>query len=116
MGTFLALSGIAPDGLLVPTLALAGTFMGMSSCNIWAMTQTLAGREVVGRWTGVQNFVGNFAGIVAPTLTGFLLDRTGHFYWAFFITTAVVWLGAISWVFIVGPIEPVDWTSHQQVA
>ena len=116
MGTFLALSGIAPDGLLVPTLALAGAFMGMSSCNIWAMTQTLAGREVVGRWTGVQNFVGNFAGIVAPTLTGFLLDRTGHFYWAFFITTAVVWLGAISWVFIVGPIEPVEWTPHPQVA
>jgi MFS family permease len=116
MGTFLALSGIAPDGLLVPTLALAGAFMGMSSCNIWAMTQTLAGREVVGRWTGVQNFLGNFAGIVAPILTGFLLDRTGHFYWAFFITTAVVWLGAISWVFIVGPIEPVDWTPHPQVA
>jgi MFS family permease len=116
MGTFLALSGIAPDGLLVPTLALAGAFMGMSSCNIWAMTQTLAGREVVGRWTGVQNFLGNFAGIVAPILTGFLLDRTGHFYWAFFITAAVVWLGAISWVFIVGPIEPVDWTPHPQVA
>ncbi len=116
MGTFLALSGIAPDGLLVPTLALAGAFMGMSSCNIWAMTQTLAGREVVGRWTGVQNFVGNFAGIVAPILTGFLLDRTGHFYWAFCITAAVVWLGAISWVFIVGPIEPVDWTPHPQVA
>jgi ACS family D-galactonate transporter-like MFS transporter len=116
MGTFLALSGIAPDGLLVPSLALAGAFMGMSSCNIWAMTQTLAGREVVGRWTGVQNFLGNFAGIVAPILTGFLLDRTGHFYWAFFITTAVVWLGAISWVFIVGPIEPVDWTPHPQVA
>ena len=116
MGAFLALSGIASDGLLVPTLAIAGTFMGMSSCNIWAMTQTLAGREVVGRWTGVQNFVGNFAGIVAPMLTGFLLDRTGHFYWAFFITTAVVWLGAISWVFIVGPIEPVDWTPHPKVA
>jgi sugar phosphate permease len=116
MGAFLALSGIASDGLLVPTLALAGIFMGTSSCNIWAMTQTLAGREVVGRWTGVQNFVGNFAGIVAPMLTGFLLDRTGHFYWAFFITTAVVWLGGISWVFIVGPIEPVEWTPHPKLA
>ena len=116
MGAFLALSGIAPDGLLLFALALAGIFMGMSSCNIWAMTQTLAGREVVGRWTGVQNFVGNFAGIVAPILTGFLLDRTGHFYWAFFITTAVVWLGAISWVFIVGPIQPIEWTPNPQVA
>ncbi len=116
MGAFLALSGIAPDRLLLSALALAGIFMGMSSCNIWAMTQTLAGREVVGRWTGVQNFVGNFAGIAAPTLTGFLLDRTGHFYWAFFITTAVVWLGAVSWVFIVGPIKPIDWTPHPKAA
>ena len=116
MGLFLALSGVAPDGLFLWTLALTGVFMGMSSCNIWAMTQTLAGPEMVGRWTGVQNFVGNFAGAVAPTLTGFLLDRTGHFYWAFFITTAVVWLGAISWVFIVGPIKPIDWSPNLKVA
>ena len=110
MGIFLALSGVAPDGVYLWTLALAGIFMGMSSCNIWAMTQTMAGPEMVGRWTGVQNFVGNFAGAVAPWLTGFLLDRTGHFYWAFFITTAVVWVGALSWIFIVGPIKPVEWT------
>jgi MFS transporter, ACS family, D-galactonate transporter len=116
MGIFLALSAMAPYGLFLWTLALAGVFMGISSCNIWAMTQTLAGREMVGRWTGVQNFVGNFAGAVAPWLTGFLLDRTGHFYWAFFITTAVVWLGAVSWIFIVGPIRPIDWTPRPQVA
>ncbi len=112
MGFFLAVSGVAPDGPFFWTLALAGIFMGMSSCNIWAMTQTLAGKEMVGRWTGVQNFVGNFAGAIAPWLTGFLLDRTGHFYWAFFITTAVVWIGALSWIFIVGPIKPVAWGSH----
>lgn len=112
MGIFLAISGIAPDWLFLWTLTIAGIFMGMSSCNIWAMTQTLAGREMVGRWTGVQNFVGNFAGAVAPWLTGFLLDRTGHFYWAFLITTAVVWAGALSWIFIVGPIKPVEWHTH----
>ena len=110
MGFFLAISGVAPSSVYLWTLAVAGIFMGMSSCNIWAMSQTLAGKEMVGRWTGVQNFVGNFAGAVAPWLTGFLLDRTGHFYWAFFITTAVVWLGAVSWIFIVGPIRPVEWT------
>ena len=112
MGIFLAISGVAPDSAYLLTLALSGIFMGMSSCNIWAMTQTLAGPQMVGRWTGVQNFVGNFAGAVAPWLTGFLLDRTGHFYWAFFITTAVVWVGALSWMFIVGSIKPVEWTDQ----
>ena len=114
MGIFLAISGVAPDGFYICTLSLAGIFMGMSSCNIWAMTQTLAGKEMVGRWTGVQNFVGNFAGAVAPWLTGFLLDTTGHFSWAFFITTAVVWTGAVSWIFVVGPIEQVNWSSATQ--
>jgi len=75
----------------------------------WAVTQTLAGPAAAGRWAGVQNFVGNFAGWIAPILTGFLVDRTGQFWWAFFITAAVAWIGAVSWGFIVGPIEPVDW-------
>jgi MFS transporter, ACS family, D-galactonate transporter len=112
LGLFLSLSAIAPGTIFYPLLALAFVFMGMSACNIWAMTQTMAGPRMVGRWTGMQNFFGNFAGAVAPTLTGILLDRTGHFYWAFFITTAVVWIGALSWVFVVGTVEEVDWDAH----
>lgn len=109
MGIFLAMSAIAPDTVFIWMLALAGAFMGVSACNIWAMTQTLAGPRMVGRWTGVQNFAGNIAGAVAPKLTGILLDRTGHFYWAFFITAVVVWIGALSWIFVVGPVKEVEW-------
>jgi MFS family permease len=112
MGVFLAASAVAPDALFIGTLALAGVFMGMSACSIWSITQTLAGPRMVGRWTGVQNFVGNFAGAVAPALTGILLDRTGHFYWAFFIATAVAWIGALSWIFVVGAVVEVDWEKH----
>jgi len=110
MGISLAASVFLPHPFFVWALALAGMFMGMASCNIWAMTQTMAGPRMVGRWTGVQNFAGNIAGPIAPALTGFLLDRTGHFYWAFLITTAVVWLGALSWMFVVGPIQAIEWT------
>jgi MFS transporter, ACS family, D-galactonate transporter len=115
LGLFLALSAIASDAVFYWTLALTFIFMGMSSCNIWAMTQTLAGPRMVGRWTGLQNFVGNFAA-VAPMLTGILLDRTGHFYWAFFITAAVVWIGALSWVFVVGSLKEVDWDAHSAMS
>jgi MFS transporter, ACS family, D-galactonate transporter len=109
MGIFLAASAVAPDALLIWTLALVGVFMGMSACNIWAMTQTLAGARMVGRWTGVQNFAGNLSGAVAPALTGFLLDRTGSFHWPFFITAAVTWAGALSWMLVVGRVEEVKW-------
>jgi ACS family D-galactonate transporter-like MFS transporter len=73
------------------------------------VTQTLAGPHAAGRWAGVQNFVGNFAGGVGPMLTGYLVGRTGLFYWPFVIAAVVSWVGALSWVFAVGPIEPVDW-------
>jgi ACS family D-galactonate transporter-like MFS transporter len=116
MGLFLAVTAIAPSRVFLWTLAVTAIFLGMATCNIWAMTQTLAGPEMVGRWTGIQNFVGNFAGAVAPWLTGFLLDRTGHFSWAFFITTAVAWIGALSWIFIVGRIEPVKWSPSPELA
>jgi hypothetical protein len=84
-------------------------FFCACSSNIWAITQTLAGPKAAGRWTGFQNFVGNLAGMVAPAITGLVLDRTGQFYWAFAILTAVALIGMCSWLFLVGPVQQVVW-------
>jgi len=51
-GTFLIASVLAPRGLSVGLLMLAGAGLGMSSANIWAMTQILAGPRTAGRWAG----------------------------------------------------------------
>jgi ACS family D-galactonate transporter-like MFS transporter len=109
LGVFLAVAALAPDSLIVAVLGVACMFLGMAGSNCWAVTQTVAGPRVAGRWAGVQNFVGNFAGAVAPTLTGFLLGRTGQFYWPLVIAGLISFIGAISWVFVVGPLEPVEW-------
>ena len=109
VGICLVLLVFAHGQFFIFILALTGIFLGISCCSTWAVTQTLAGPHAAGRWTGVQNFVGNFAGWVAPALTGFLLDRTGQFYWPFFITATIAWIGAAAWGLVVGPIEPVDW-------
>ena len=90
---------------------LTTSSLGVSSSNVWAITQTLAGPRAAGRWTGLQNFVGNFAGIVAPALTGFVLDRSGNFFWPFAITAVMCLLGAASWIFLIGPVKPVAWPS-----
>ena len=109
LGVSLAAAAVAPDSLFVWVLAPAGICIGVNGANCWAVTQTLAGPLVSGRWAGVQNFVGNFAGAGAPALTGYLLDRTGRFYWPFLIAAVVSWVGALSWVLAVGPIKPVEW-------
>jgi ACS family D-galactonate transporter-like MFS transporter len=116
VGLFLVLTAVTEGRVFIAMLALTGTFLGISICNGWAIAQTLAGPLAGGRWTGVQNFIGNFAGWVAPWLTGLLLDRTGRFYWPFFITAGVAWVGAFSWGLVVGPVEPVDWGKAQGFA
>jgi MFS transporter, ACS family, D-galactonate transporter len=108
-GVFVGLAAFGGKSNCIAALILGVTCFGISSSNIWAITQTLAGPEAAGRWTGYQNFVGNLSGVVAPTLTGFVLDRTGHFYWAFAILTFVAMAGTACWIFVVGPVEQVVW-------
>jgi MFS family permease len=112
LGVFLAAAAVAPDHAFVWALVLAGICVGVNGANCWAVTQRLAGPRVSGRWTGVQNFVGNFGGAFAPAITGFLLNRTGRFYWPFLIAALFSWIGALGWVLVVGPIEPVAWENN----
>jgi MFS transporter, ACS family, D-galactonate transporter len=105
-------SVIADHRVAMATLIFVCVCMGMCSSNLWAVTQTLAGVPTAGKWTGVQNFFGNFAGIVAPWLTGLVVQRTGHFFWAFVIVAVVTTLGGLSWIFAIGPIRPVPWLSQ----
>jgi MFS transporter, ACS family, D-galactonate transporter len=108
-------SVIANPKIAMAILILACAALGMCASNLWAVTQTLAGAGTAGRWTGLQNFVGNLAGVVAPAVTGIVVDRTGHFFWAFAITSCVTLLGAASWIFVVGPVKHVAWASQAPI-
>lgn len=109
---FLVPCVLAGPGLTTVMAVLVAASLGVCSSNVWAITQTLAGPSAAGRWTGIENFVGNLGGAVAPALTGFVLGRTGHYFWAFVITAVVSLLGALSWAFWIGRIEPVVWASQ----
>jgi MFS transporter, ACS family, D-galactonate transporter len=111
-GVFVGLSVFSNPALCIAALILGVIFFGVTASNVWAITQTLAGQQAAGRWTGFQNFTGNLAGIVAPWLTGLVLQRTGHFYWAFVILAAVAFAGAGCWIFLVGPVQQVAWRTN----
>jgi MFS transporter, ACS family, D-galactonate transporter len=109
IGIALVLTALSQGTVFIGMLAVTGVFLGIGCCSTWAVTQTLAGPTACGRWTGVQNFVGNMAGWVAPVVTGILVDRTGRYDLAFFITAAVAWFGALCWGVVVERVEPVKW-------
>jgi ACS family D-galactonate transporter-like MFS transporter len=105
---------VIPDPrMALAFLVFASVSAGACSSNLWAITQTLAGSYTAGKWTGVQNFIGNLAGIVAPALTGLILMKTGRFFWAAAITSLVCLLGAFAWAFVIKRVEPVAWKMRE---
>ena len=84
---------------------------GIFASNHWAITQTLAGAGAAGKWTGMQNTIGNLSGIVAPVATGFIITRTGSYVWAFASPAILAVAGACCYVFLVGEVAPVKWRS-----
>ena len=110
-GAGLLLLGCALVGPRVAVILLLLAFAagGMCGSNIWAITQTLAGPRMAGRWTGLQNFLGNLAGVIAPAVTGFVIDYTGHFLAAFVIMAIIGLLAALSYIFVIGPVKEIAW-------
>jgi MFS family permease len=90
-------------------LAIACIGHGGYASNHWAIAQTLAGPEMAGRWSSLQNGFANFSGIIGLWLTGFIVQTHRSARLAFAITGAVALVGAASWVFLVRRVEPVQW-------
>jgi MFS transporter, ACS family, D-galactonate transporter len=104
---------VANHRIAVAILILVCIGLGICTSNLWSVTQTLAGPATSGKWTGLQNFTGNLAGWIAPALIGLIVQRTGNYFWAFVITSGVTLLGVAAWIFAVGPIKPVAWSTSK---
>jgi len=112
-GLFVGIAGATGS---IAALVIGVCFVGCSASNMWAIAQRLAGPRAAGRWVGIQNLFGNLAGVAAPAITGYVLDRTGHFGWAFVTVTAVAFVGSASVFFVVGAVEPIEWSSYRTAA
>jgi MFS family permease len=111
VGNALALVGCASASrsVVITCLLLAGLCGGAIGPSLWAIAQTLAGPRAAARWVGIQNAIGNAAGIAGPVITGWIVDRTGSFGWAFLLTAAIGMFGAAGWGLILRRVEPVVW-------
>jgi MFS family permease len=115
MGCLVAPAGLVESSVLCMALLIAASLCyGMCSSNIWAITQTLAGPTASGKWTGLQNAFGNLAGVVAPYLTGWIVNETHSFAWAFVATAVAASLGGLSYLFVIQKVEPIPWRAQAQ--
>ena len=83
--------------------------LGIFTSNVWAITQTLAGPEAAGKWTGFQNCIGNLGGVISPVVAGLIVEQTGSFFLAFAVAAVILVLGAGCYLFLVPRVEPIVW-------
>jgi len=106
--------GCALGDALVSMISLfvAAVGFGLNAAGIFAIAQTIAGPRAAGKWMGFQNCIGNLAGIVAPLVTGLIVDRTGGFFWAFLSAGAISLAGILAWGVVIRRVAPAPWSSE----
>jgi cyanate permease len=107
-GLAIAACAVLNTNLAIALLLLAAAAYGFNISNTWVIPQILAGPRASGSWTGLQNFIGNLAGVSAPVITGFLVQHTGSFHYAFLLAALMSILGAASWLFLLGPLRQIS--------
>jgi MFS family permease len=71
--------------------------IGVAAPNTWSLTQACCSKQLVGTVSGIQNFGGNVAGVIAPWLTGAIAYRTGSFAPAFVLCGFILVAGAVAY-------------------
>jgi ACS family D-galactonate transporter-like MFS transporter len=109
MSSSIALSAMVESmGACLALFALAYASLSFAGANVWTVVTEIASTPGhVASIGGIQNFAGNLAGILITTFTGVMLVITkGSFVVPLSAAGGLCIVGAMSYLFIVGKIEP----------
>ena len=74
----------------------------------WSIPALIAPKGTVGSVGSIMNMFGNIAGIAAPIVAGYLLDATHSFTANFLVAAAILVLGILAFLFLLGRIEQIE--------
>jgi ACS family D-galactonate transporter-like MFS transporter len=80
----------------------SASLVGLATGNLYTLTAHVAPEGAVGMWLGILNFAGNISGVVAPIVTGVLIERTGSYFPGFVVAVVVLLLGLPFYWWMVG--------------
>lgn len=93
------------SALIWITLCIGG--LSAASPVGWSIPSLIAPKESVGTLGGILNFGNQLAGIAAPIVTGYVVQATHSFFWAFAVAGAFLVVGIAGYIFLLGAMEPV---------
>lgn len=74
----------------------------------WSIPSLIAPRGSVGKVGGILNTGNQISGIVAPIVTGYVVQITHSFLYAFGVAALLLVAGIFAYIFLLGRIEPLD--------
>jgi sugar phosphate permease len=95
---------------MLALFAIAYGSLAAAAASIWSLPADVAPTpQHVASLAGIQNFASNLAGIALTTFTGVMLQMTqGSFTIPLFVAGGFCVLGALSYLMVVGRVEPLD--------
>ena len=109
--TIVAANFLNSDQLVIAVLSVA--FFGQGMVNLgWTLITDVAPKQLIGLTGGVFNLCANLAGIVTPLVVGFIVKATGSFFYALGFIGVVALIGALSYIFILGPVRRVEFSEE----
>jgi MFS family permease len=103
------LAGYVDDAMTaVWLLTLSVACESAATSILWTTCTDVAPPVAAGSLAGIMNTAGALAGILAPTVTGFLVKSTGSFQPALLMGGCMVALAAFSMAFVVGELKPLS--------
>jgi MFS family permease len=106
---------VGPTGAVIALVA-TGVLDGLNSPLWGSLAQIFAGPQASGRWMGMQNSVANASGMVAPVVTGYLVQQTGHYSTALIVSAVVGLIGLVAWLVVLPTVQPIDWSASPTIA
>jgi len=82
---------------------------GLSAASpvAWSIPSLIAPRESVGTVGGILNFSSQLSAIAAPIITGYILNYTQSFNWAFAAAAIYLLIGIAGYVFLLGGMQTI---------
>ncbi|WP_322047987.1 MFS transporter [Paraburkholderia sp. J67] len=102
---FAAFADSALVAVLLLCIAKSGTTVAAS--QVWALPGDVAPRNAVSMVAGIQNTVSNIGGVVGPIVTGAIVGATGSFVAALVVSSALIGVAILNYLFLLGKVEPI---------
>lgn len=96
----IALSMFAPNAYMLSGILLLYGFLGKLAVDpvLISYVTDKADPKAVASTLGTFNFFGMSSSVIAPALTGYIIDRTGSGEWGFYVGAIILLLGTIVFI------------------